>query len=225
MKSRTWSVGLGFLFVASLAFPALAATSGADIAASGTSAGAPPCSACHESDGRGRSEGAIPRLAGLPAGYILEQLDAFATDARKNDTMTPVANALTPDERQAVADFYAKQVAPPAATGETPEAAMLKDGAQLFQTGAWDKGIPPCGQCHGFDGRGVGKAFPPLAGQLPDYVLNQLQAWRAGARTTDPLHLMTVVASRLDDKQIKSLAAYVHSLPPGDGTGSQGVGR
>ncbi len=68
-------------------------------------------------------------------------------------------------------------------------------------------------QCHGAAGQGVGKTFPRLAGQSAEYIMGQLKAWKDGKRTDDPLHLMTGIASKLDDDQVVAVAAYYASLP------------
>ena len=88
----------------------------------------------------------------------------------------------------------------------------LAAGALLAQRGDWSKGLPACGQCHGPSGQGVGPSFPKLAGQSMQYIATQLQAWKAGQRVNDPLHLMTGVASKLDEQQITAVAAYYAHL-------------
>ncbi|HXC32242.1 MAG TPA: c-type cytochrome [Verrucomicrobiae bacterium] len=71
------------------------------------------CGWCHLPNGKGRPENAA--LAGLPAGYILEQLDDFKNGARKTgdpgkrNTATMAGNAagLTPEEAVAAANYFA----------------------------------------------------------------------------------------------------------------------
>jgi cytochrome c553 len=71
------------------------------------------CGWCHLPNGKGRPENAA--LAGLPAGYILEQLDDFKNGARrtgdpgKRNTATMAGNAagLTPEEAVAAANYFA----------------------------------------------------------------------------------------------------------------------
>lgn len=69
----------------------------------------------------------------------------------------------------------------------------------------------PCAACHGGDGGGVGNpAWPKLAGQLPDYLVEQLQAFKKGDRK-DPL--MTPQAAKLSEQDMQDLAAYFASQP------------
>jgi cytochrome c553 len=45
----------------------------------------------------------------------------------------------------------------------------------------WDR----CAECHGLDGAGNHIKFPRLAGQKPDYIIKQLNDFRAGRRAND----------------------------------------
>ena len=209
-------VGLCF-FMVLLSMPIHATTAfaadGREIAANGNGNNAPACSVCHGAQGAGRPDAGYPRLAGLDSEYLLEQLSAFADGSRDNETMGPIAKALSPDERQSVAKFYAGMVAPKMEEPQKADDKTIAAGAALAGRGDWSKGLPGCGQCHGAAGQGVGKTFPRLAGQSAEYIVSQLKAWKDGKRTNDPLHLMTGISSRLSDDQIAAVAAYYASLP------------
>jgi cytochrome c553 len=189
------------------------AADGRDIAAGGNGRDAPACSACHGAQGEGRPDLAYPRLAGLDSAYLIEQLNAFADGRRNNETMVPIAKALTADERQAIAKFYAGLATPKVDEPQKADDKTIAAGAALASRGDWSKGLPGCGQCHGATGQGVGKAFPTLAGQSAEYITAQLKAWKDGKRTNDPLHLMTGISGKLSDDQIAAAAAYYASLP------------
>ena len=211
-----------------VATPALA-TSGRNIAMQGTKAGAMACSACHGAKGEGQPAAAIPRLAGHNAGYLLRQLDSFANGKRKNDTMMPIASALTPDERKAVAAYYAKQTPAQAAEPANADAATLAFGGTIAESGDRMKGVPGCSQCHGPHGSGVGSLVPRLAGQSSEYIEAQLKAWRTGTREDDPLGLMAAIAKKLDAKEISAVAAYYAAYPkvpkPAASTKTRTTGR
>ena len=70
-----------------------------------------------------------------------------------------------------------------------------------------------CKTCHGLDGQGFRGSFPMprLAGQQPEYLANQLQAF-IDRRRTNPV--MFNVAHVLDPSMIKALAAYFQNLNP-----------
>jgi cytochrome c553 len=189
------------------------AADGQEIAANGNSHGAPACSACHGEHGEGRPDAAYPRLAGLNSGYLIQQLNAFAGGGRDSEAMQPIATALTPDERKAIAEFYAGLATPKVEESNKADSKTIAIGAHLADRGDWSNGIPGCSRCHGPAGQGVGNAFPGLAGQSAEYITSQLKAWKEGKRTSDPLHLMTGIASKLSDDQVAAVAAYYASLP------------
>jgi cytochrome c553 len=218
----SWFILLGIVPV--LAQSARAAD-GQEIAANGNGHGAPACSACHGEHGEGRPDAAYPRLAGLNSEYLIRQLDAFAGGGRDNATMQPVATALAPDERKAIAEFYAGLAAPKVEEPNKAGSKIIAIGAHLADRGDWSNGLPGCGQCHGPAGQGVGNAFPRLAGQSAGYITSQLKAWKDGKRTSDPLHLMTGISSKLNNDQVAAVAAYYASLPvaAAAATASQGL--
>lgn len=191
--------------------PAVAAT-GADIAAGIGAHKVTPCGTCHGNHGQGNADAGFPRLAGLNAGYLRQRLQAFASARPQNPVMTPIAKALTPAEIQAVTDYYAS-LPPPARPSQSGN--PLSDrGQAIARRGIWQKAVPGCEQCHGPDGIGVGKAFPPLAGQSAAYIANQLHAWKQGQRPPGRLGLMPAIASKLSDAEIDAVAAYFASLTP-----------
>jgi cytochrome c553 len=191
------------------------AADGQAIAANGNGRDSPACSACHGEHGEGQPAAGFPRLAGLDSGYLVGQLDAFAQGSRDNETMGPIAKALSPDERQAVATFYAGLDAAKIDEPNKPDEKAVAVGRSLADHGDWSKQLPGCGACHGAAGQGVGKTFPGLAGQSAEYITSQLKAWKDGKRTDDPLHLMTGIANKLNDDQVAAVAAYYASLPVG----------
>lgn len=197
-----------------LAAGAARAADGHAIVENGSPAEALACSQCHGADGAGNRDSGFPRLAGMNATYLVHELGAFAGDTRKNDIMSPIAAALTPDERAAVAAYYAAlpAVAPmlPPASAPPEDAAR---GERLALGGDWAEGLPACASCHGRDGGGVGSAFPALAGQPADYLSGQLDAWREGKRSDDPLALMKNVAARLSPDEVRAVSAYYADLP------------
>ena len=63
-----------------------------------------------------------------------------------------------------------------------------------------------CAQCHGTEGRtAAGSALPSIAGMPRDYLLAQLQAFKAGTRTST---IMQQLARGYSDAQLEQLAAF-----------------
>jgi cytochrome c553 len=86
-----------------------------DIVSKGNSAsGVQACSYCHLPNGLGRPEN--ESIAGLPAGYIIQQLADFGdgdrrgTDPRMGYTfMTKIGKAISPEDAKTAADYWASQ--------------------------------------------------------------------------------------------------------------------
>ncbi len=88
--------------------PAFAqAQSGAEIYAQGNDNGVLPCAACHGAKAQGNSAVGAPKLAGLPASVIKTALAQIAQSDGGNGAMRHVAQALSPAETGAVADYLA----------------------------------------------------------------------------------------------------------------------
>lgn len=62
-----------------------------------------------------------------------------------------------------------------------------------------------CTSCHGEDGNSTSLQFPKLAGQNPDYLYEQLQAFQAGARRSD---IMSAIVATLSDTDLADVASF-----------------
>jgi cytochrome c553 len=153
----------------------------------------------------------LPRLAGLDAGYLAKQLADYAAGTRSHAVMQPIARALSPDERKAVAAYYSHLPVPATSPPRTPAADDA--GALLASRGRWSQQLPACEQCHGPGGVGVGASFPPLAGQPAAYLQAQLEAWQRGDRRNDPLQLMKRLSGALSAQDIRAVAQWFAAQP------------
>jgi cytochrome c553 len=73
------------------------------------------------------------------------------------------------------------------------------------------KATQVCAACHGLDGNGgADPTWPRLSGQIPEYLLTQLQRFKSGARENP---IMKGMVAALSDQDMKDLAAYYASLP------------
>ncbi len=75
-----------------------------------------------------------------------------------------------------------------------------------------------CSNCHGVTGVSISPNFPRLAGQQPDYFINQMKAFRGHSRS-DPagFEYMWGLSRGLTDEQIKGLAEYFAAQAPQPG--------
>lgn len=183
------------------------------IATQGLGDKVPACSSCHGADGGGNTAGGFPRLAGVGASYLEDQLNAVANGDRKSPVMMPIAKALSSDQRHALAAYYSQMPVPDNASSSNEKKTGNADARELAEHGRWANGIPACVQCHGPGGVGVGEHFPPLAGQPSGYLEDQLRAWRSGQRPGGPMGLMASVAAKLDDSDLGPISDYFAALP------------
>jgi cytochrome c553 len=180
------------------------------IAEQGTAGGAPGCAGCHALDGSSDGSGAFPRIAGQSSYYLAKQMQAFASDLRNNAIMSAIAKALSANDIADVAAYYAG-LNPPFPPLPQPAPALVLDGERVAMGGDSAKGISACENCHGPRGAGDSPAIPYLAGQYAHYLASELQMWRRGYRKTSP-EIMLIIAGKLDDHEIESLAAYFQQL-------------
>lgn len=75
--------------------------------------------------------------------------------------------------------------------------------------------VGTCATCHGWRGHSIAPKFPVLAGQRANYLLAQLQAFRAQTRgDPDALGYMWGMAAPLDDTIMAALASYYSQQTP-----------
>jgi cytochrome c553 len=197
----------------------------------------PACNSCHGEKGEGKPQSAYPRLAGLDANYLLKQLKDYARDlppagvaiesvardysktprvyadktvftpgVRHDAVMSAFAKQLSDADRQNLAAYYASlgfSAIPIKAEYET-----LERGQDLALRGKPEYGLPGCISCHAPDGEGFGAEFPPLAGQSPQYLVEQINRWQRGERDNDPMGMMKSIADQLTDADKLTAAAY-----------------
>jgi cytochrome c553 len=186
------AAGLAGLFALVLP-PVAAASAGEEMAAA--------CAACHGDNGSSKTEN-IPSLAGHPASYLTIQLILFREQQRKNEVMTPIAKALSDEDIESLAAYFAAQKrVPPDASRDDGAAVRGKTVAEAHR----------CGTCHlpDYSGR---EQIPRLAAQRPDYLVKTMRDYKTGARSGLD-GMMTSVLHNVTDEQIIELAAYLSRLP------------
>ena len=200
------SVGLALTFLGAWVLAAEPAAAAKADPAKGAAISAGTCVACHTNDGS-RGSAANPILLGQHADYLAKQLAEFKSGKRDNAIMKGMAATLSEADMKNVAAFYAGKQAKPGFAKNKDFAAL---GEKLYRGGAADRLIPACSGCHSPNGAGIPAQYPRLAGQHADYVETQLVAFRSGVRHNNPV--MTGVAAKLSDREIKALSDYVAGL-------------
>jgi len=196
---------LASALTASAAFAAEPAASAPE-PAKGAAISAAVCAACHSSDGS-RGSAANPIIQGQHPDYLVKQLVEFKTGKRDSPIMRAIAQPLSEADMKNVAAFYASKQAKPG-FAKNKDLALL--GEKIYRGGVADRSVPACAGCHSPDGAGIPAQYPRLGGQHADYVQTQLVAFRGGTRQNNPV--MSGVAAKLSDREIKALSDYVAGL-------------
>jgi cytochrome c553 len=195
---------------------------GRAVVVGGKEASVTPCFMCHGLDGVGDSAGAFPRLTDQAAFYMYKQLIDYASEARPNEVMTPIAREMTEPQMANVA-FYYSVVDAPYAPRPVVEPEVLERGRKIAEDGLREDDLQACNLCHGEDGAGNPPLFPYLAGQYAPYTELQMQLFKRGLRTNDPLAVMRDIAEDLSDQDIRAVALYFEWLRPGETDGGGGA--
>lgn len=199
-----------FLFFAALGFLSTMATgvfadgnpdAGKDLATT--------CLACHGETGNSMAP-TFPNIAGQGEKYLLKQMKDIQSGARPVPTMVGLLDNMTEQDLADIAAFYAGQARSMGAA--KPD--LVELGENIYRAGIPHKNIAACMGCHKPDGNGNGPArFPALAGQWPEYTVQQLKAFQTGDRDNDgDSQMMRGIARDLTDKEMEAVASYVYGL-------------
>jgi cytochrome c553 len=152
------------------------------------------CVACHGQ--KGNSTNVLwPNLAAQQSTYLTNQLKNFKSGDRINPMMQSMAANLNNEDMANLATYFSSQKA----VKGTSDPALAKAG---------EAKAGMCLGCHGSTAEGNGQ-FPRLAGQHPEYLAQQLKAFKEGSRKSGP---MQAISANLTEADFKALAAYFGSL-------------
>jgi cytochrome c553 len=182
------------------------------------------CQGCHGEAALGNDDMGAPRLANIGQGYVIKQLTDFAADKRTpggaGAAMNGFAKALTEQDRRDLAGFLNTleyQVDPSDLKGLATNGNKVGKpdlGKEIVTQGVKGK-VPPCQDCHGFNGRDP--RFPAINQQKFVYLVNQLNGWRDDSRANDPtvdkIGIMRGIAKKLTDDDIANIAAFLSTAP------------
>lgn len=217
--------GLALAGMAALATAAIAAeTSGVGVGGDPEAGKAlsQTCVGCHGTDGNS-PQGMWPNLGGQHAGYLYKQLQAFkAGTLRWNPQMAGMVAGLSDQDMRDLAAFYAGQ---PHKTMGAGDEALVEQGEKIYIGGIDHKGVAACIACHGPRGKGNPAAdYPRVGGQWAQYLLGQLQKFRAGhgyqpngqipdsMRANDPNAMMRSLSAEMTDQEMRAVSEYMAGL-------------
>jgi cytochrome c553 len=167
------------------------ATAGARLAAA-------RCVSCHSSTET--IHAMLPRLEGQPKAAFIAQWRAFKERARTAPIMIGLADELSEQDVDDLAEHYASL--PPPRGVDSPGSDAGRALAVRLQ----------CAGCHGPALQGTNAGVPRLAGQRARYTAWSLQLMRSGTRSHGTAARPDPVLAALGNAEIESLAAHFASL-------------
>jgi len=158
------------------------------------------CSGCHGEDGVPQ-EKTTPVIWGQTEGYLYFQLRDYKSGVRKNDIMTPLAQALERGDMLALAQYFADKPWPNLRQPSAPKEVAARARAANVSVG--------CTGCHLDQWQGAG-TVPRLAGLSREYLAKTIAEFRTRARANNPgmSDLMIVTP----EQDLAALAEYLAGL-------------
>lgn len=160
------------------------------------------CTACHGENGVPPKQSfPVPVIWGQQLGYLFIELRDFKSGARKNASMSPIAQGLDQADLLPLAQYFSQKAWP---NLQQPQAAA--DVAAQAQRA---NNSVVCTSCHqqGFLGD---SSQPRLAGQVRDYLEKTMIDFRTGARANNPG--MTDLMKAVSEQDVAALATYLGGL-------------
>ncbi len=167
-------------------------------AAAGARLAAARCVSCHSSTETIHST--LPLLEGQPKAAFIAQWRAFRERKRTAPVMVSLAEELSEQEVEDLADHYSTLLPPRA-----PESSGSDAGRGLADR-------LRCAECHGPALQGTNAGAARLAGQKARYTAWSLQLMRGGTRPHGTAAKPDPLLADLSNAEIESLAAHLASL-------------
>ncbi|HEY5776211.1 MAG TPA: c-type cytochrome [Xanthomonadales bacterium] len=169
------------------------------------------CAACHGVDGNSVVPN-WPKIAGQHADYLQRQLALMKSGKRVVPEMAGIVISLSDQDMADIAAYFSSQTTSAGLTDE----ALRASGELLYRGGNAEIDVPACLSCHGPAGEGNPlSGYPRLAGQHAVYTEKMLTGFRSGTTwgaDDASSKIMTDVAKRLTDTEIKAVASYIQGL-------------
>jgi cytochrome c553 len=155
------------------------------------------CSACHGENGIPQ-EKTTPIIWGQHQGYNYIQLRDYKRGTRKDEQMSPIAEALERDDMLALADYFSKKPWP-RLNQPAPDAAV---SAKALRANV----AVNCTGCHLGEYQGDG-TVPRLSGQSAEYMTKTIAEFRTRERANNPGMSDLMIATPEDD--LAALTTYL----------------
>ena len=139
----------------------------------------------------------VPKLGGQHGEYLVLAMQAYRSGSRHHPTMRAQGASLTDEDMLDIAAYFTSHGESQGSVGEQPDREPPASAAT-------------CVACHGKNGISPAGAWPSLAGQHRDYLIQSMQQYRNQQRD-DAVMAGQVMA--LSDDDIEELSAFYASQP------------
>lgn len=157
------------------------------------------CNGCHTLEGAGKT-GEIPNLAGQPAEYLVEALNAYRDGTRKHAGLKGLIEGASESEIRNVAAYFSSL--PPVPAAASTNDTVYEEGREISLA---------CIACHGEGGHSTTPGIPSLSGQHPVYLIISTQEYARGNRGHAEKEAML---AGLDEVDIEKMAMYFAAQSP-----------
>jgi len=161
------------------------------------------CANCHGQNAWGDEEKRVPAIAGLPAAYVIRQIEAYRGDLREEARMHREAVTIGEDLAGAAAVIAGMTPLRPVRQGPADSA----NGKVIVRE--------LCAECHGSRCQGLPeRGSPPLTGFQSWYVVDQILRFkefaRAGdSRSLDSSRMHSIAYKVISVEDVEDVAAYL----------------
>ncbi len=169
------------------------------------------CALCHGQYMQGVAGDLYPRLAGLPSGYIENELHRLKEGRRQAHMpmlITSMVDMMSGSDMEDISAYLEHMAVPTAHQRQIMNApGNAAAGKEIFTE-------EECWRCHKKDGSGnARKDIPPLQGQHTSYLLKQLKDFKAIVRIHDGEDVAEDSSFvDLDETMLRDLVAYLSTL-------------
>ncbi|MDM0000712.1 c-type cytochrome [Variovorax sp. J22P240] len=157
------------------------------------------CTMCHGAQGMSTSN--APNLSGQYPEVVIKQLLDYKAGRRSHTLMETLARNMSQRDIEDLAAYYA--YLPKARTAPTTYDESLP---ALVRVGDPLRNIAPCISCHGGVDQKLGA--PWIEGMPKDYLVEQLKAFKTGARRNDSLGQMRNMSRPMSEQEIAEVAEF-----------------
>ena len=157
------------------------------------------CTMCHGAQGMSSSN--APNLSGQYPEVVIKQLLDYKAGRRSHTLMEALARDMSQQDIEDIAAYYA--FLPKARTAPTTYDESLP---ALVRVGDPLRNIAPCISCHGGVDQKLGA--PWIEGMPKDYLVEQLKAFKSGARRNDAQGQMRNMARPMSEQEIAEVSAF-----------------